>query len=118
MIYRRCGDNTRGSFIAEETLKPCPFCGSCKSVREIAGLYEFQCDVDSPCFGYSIKLFCMPQDYLTAVKHYNNRPLEIRSRMKALNEAAAVAGNWHGRRVDASYAIKSAILDLKRLECS
>ena len=98
-------------------LAACPFCGGPKSQVGYGDAIWFECDVASPCFGYNMQIFCAPHAYHDAAKRFNERPLQIRARMAALNEAAAVASAFNGRRVEASYAIKRAILELKKLPC-
>lgn len=95
-------------------LAPCPFCGKAIRLCCEGDAIFFKCDPDSHCFAYSIQIVCWPPDFRAAVDSWNRRPLEIRARMAAINEAATIAGNWNGRRVNSGYAIKTAILDLKR----
>ena len=98
-------------------LSACPFCGGPKTQVGQGDLIWFECDVQSPCFGFNMQIFCMPHAYHDAARRFNQRPLQVRARMAALNEAAAVSKAFNGRHVNASYAISRRILELKKLSC-
>jgi hypothetical protein len=100
-------------------LRCCPFCGSPVDYKELGDcaiqIVCLQERLSGPFWWSSLSVIFDASNYDQALALWNNRPLEIRQRMRALAEAEAVASNYRGKRVDTGYAISRQIKALKDL---